>query len=76
MGVGVKKKHTYTVVMSTSRNDMAGFLDMLRYDRARVYTWGYDGTKDEYHVSFITEQPATLDRWASFALYPKENLDD
>jgi hypothetical protein len=47
--------------------DMAGFLDMLRYDRPTVETWDY--SVDTFTVTLIfPDRPPTFDRWASFGL--------
>lgn len=54
--------------------DLAGFLDMLRYDGATVVSWDrVDG--DAFLVTLQSRVDGygfTNDRWASFGLYLKE----
>lgn len=53
--------------------DMAGFLDMLRYDRAVVESWSHrfrDLTQkgnDTWTVTLLADR-FTPDRWSSFGL--------
>jgi len=55
---------------------LVGFLDMLRYDRARVTDVGRDtlGGRPVIAVRLESEVRPAHDRWASFGLY-SEDLD-
>jgi hypothetical protein len=62
-------KFTYEVRLRMARNgDLAGLLDMLRYDQARVVTWNHEGDTPFWTVELEMARPATEDRWASFAI--------
>lgn len=72
----VNRKVTFRVA------DLAGFLDMLRYDRATVTDWDHtvrgEGRDDRYEVTLLSDPDRTpgfeftTDRWASFGLYLKD----
>lgn len=68
-----KHYHYVVRVKNGSASSFAGFLDMLRYDRARVVDWtnGLKGTQT-FAVTIQTERPATIERWESFGLYLRE----
>lgn len=51
--------------------DVPGFLDMLRYDGARVLDWQ---RSDRGFLVTLASERITFDRWNSFGLYPKEVL--
>lgn len=57
--------------------DWPGFLDMLRYDQARVIDWshqsGVEGRPPTYTAMLEVDAPRvpTTDRWASFGLHVK-----
>lgn len=50
---------------------LAGFLDMMRYDQATVLKW--DRVGNDFIVT-LESTSFTLERWQSFGLYPKEVL--
>lgn len=60
-------RYKVTVPIDAHASSLAGFLDMLRYEGARVVTW--DRTAYGFVVTLVTEtryfQP---DRWASFLI--------
>jgi hypothetical protein len=56
--------------MERGGGDLAGFLDMMRYDQARVITWDRDGKG--LVIELQSDRPPTEDRWKSFALFLKE----
>lgn len=62
--------------LSRGAGDMAGFLDMLRYDQCTVETWGINDSHDaSAFVVTLAYAPGswpTLERWHSFSLFPKE----
>ena len=74
-------QHRFSIVLPTrERYDngypasfIAGFLDMLRYDQARVVDWHHDrlGTK----VVLTMDRPPTAGRWASFGLHVTNEED-
>lgn len=68
-------KFHYTVAINPNL-DLPGFLDMLRYDRAIIRNWNRvdDGTRMVYTIEFSTDRDITIDRWASFGLYPKKGM--
>lgn len=49
--------------------DIAGLLDMLRYDRAVVVSWSDDG--DGIFTIYLEADNPSFDRWRSFMLYPE-----
>lgn len=63
-----------------NRTNMAGFLDMMRYDAAQVQDWSAwtdytysPGTNEKVRVVlYKMGRPFTKDRWASFGLIIKE----
>lgn len=63
----MSKRVKYIVRVGEYGGDMAGFLDMLRYDGATVESWNRSGTA--YEVTLSTEvQRFTPDRWRSFGI--------
>ena len=63
----------YKIILKNDSMTMAGFLDMMRYDRATITGWTYGAG-----ASFIVEVEApasrnslTVDRWHSFGLNPR-----
>jgi hypothetical protein len=64
--------HGKTIIFRVSFNtrELAGVLDMLRYESGTVVDWSADG--ENWTISIIVDtnryQP---DRWASFGLFPK-----
>ncbi len=79
----MKQTHRYSVRvrvrgMDRGGGDLAGFLDMLRYDGATVIDWmlwnSDDGRENGFTVFFLTDRPATMDRWHSMGMYPTEVL--
>lgn len=60
-------------------HDLAGLLDMLRYDGATVTDWDrlYSHEERLGHAEWwsvtltVTGREPTLDRWRSFGLYPE-----
>lgn len=65
------KKFRSTVWFMGTRNgspaDTGAFLDMLRYDNARVVDWTYVDNM-YFQVTLETNQPATVGRWNSFGI--------
>jgi len=57
---------------SRGGGDMPGLLDMLRFDRPIVEDWARADEDDGYLLTLSTAKPLTIDRWASFGLYPKK----
>ena len=57
--------------MERGGGDLAGFLDMLRYDGARVITWDRDGKGLVIELQTDGRPPA-VERWESFLLYVKD----
>ena len=55
--------------------DASGFLDMLRYDQARVVDWTYGGPgpHHKYTVTLRAER-FTPDRWGSFLLFLRDPI--
>jgi len=63
-----------TVLVKTgdrSRASMAGFLDMMRYDQARVRKWDYTAPDQSFTVHLATPARPTLERWYTFGLFPQ-----
>jgi len=56
------------LVQFTAR-DLPGFLDMLRYDRPVVTSWDHAGDR---FTAYLEGTRPTVDRWASFGLYPRD----
>ncbi len=56
--------------------DTGPFLDMLRYEGARVISWGHADdlrrSGDSYFTVTLESERFTPDRWASFGLRVKE----
>lgn len=52
--------------MERGGGDLAGFLDMLRYEGARVITWDRDGKG--LVIELQSERPPVVDRWESFMI--------
>lgn len=67
-----KHKYLYEVTINPTL-DMPGFLDMLRYDAARVVNWDTtnQGTRRIYTITYTTDTPSRVERWQSFGLYPQ-----
>jgi hypothetical protein len=64
---------TYKVIVKTDSMTMAGFLDMLRYDRVQVIDWTY-GAGEAFIVTIkaaAANTSLTTERWESFGLYPR-----
>lgn len=66
----------YKVIVKNDSMTMAGFLDMMRYDRATITGWTY-GAGESFIVE--VEAPAsrtslTVERWKSFGLSPRPVL--
>jgi hypothetical protein len=68
---------TFTFEVIFSERDLPGFLDMLRYDSARVISWDRQpmglgslsrGTVDGYKVRLNSER-YTPERWSSFSIH-------
>lgn len=65
------RTRTFTFdVRFRERSDLAGVLDMMRYDNARVSSWGYPDDGRFWTVTLVTDRPPTTDRWQSFGLRP------
>ena len=65
------KPRTYriSIMFRPGKNNLewSGFLDMLRYDRSTVESWGIqDGTVEV--VLTKENAPHTIDRWRSFGV--------
>lgn len=66
--------HKYKVIVRGGSMGIAGFLDMLRYDRVKVIDWTY-GAGDAFIVTIEAEAAKTsitAERWESFGMYPRE----
>ena len=67
----------YTITLPTGRGffDMAGFLDMLRYEGSTVRGWDRQG--ENFSVDLQVEANRyTPDRWRSFGLVPTNVEED
>lgn len=67
------KMWRYKVLVDmTDSMEVAGFLDMLRYDEAIIRDWSH-GNGDTWLVTFACPNglPATIERWQSFGLRPE-----
>lgn len=60
----------YRYRVTFHERDLPGVLDMLRYDAARVLDWSREDHQGRFAVLLSSERAPTVDRWASFALYP------
>lgn len=66
-----KITHRIEVMFRQDRggNDLAGFLDMLRYDQSKVETWNIDKDTSIVSATLARESlPHTIDRWHSFGI--------
>jgi hypothetical protein len=60
--------YVYRVTFRVTEMDLAGFLDMMRYDGATVRDWT---RADRYSFTATLTGPRfTPDRWRSFGMYP------
>lgn len=59
--------------MERGGGDLVGFLDMLRYEGARVITWDRDGKG--LVIELQSDRPPVVDRWASFMIYVKDERE-
>lgn len=57
--------------MKIGGGDIPGFIDMLRYDGARVLSWDHDAD-GKLTVHLEAERHPEVDRWASFMLRPRD----
>lgn len=69
------KKNTpvyYHVNLNLRSLTLAGFLDMLRYDQARVRTWTHASRDADgnYFVIYLESPNCTVERWKSFGFDP------
>lgn len=66
--------HKYKVIVKGDSMGIAGFLDMLRYDRVKVVDWTY-GAGGAFIVTIeaaAASTSITAERWESFGMYPRE----
>jgi hypothetical protein len=58
------KRYTFAISTAMIQHQLTGFLDMMRYDSARVISSAPDVT-----ILQTTPLPPTRERWASFRMY-------
>jgi hypothetical protein len=70
------RTRTFEYTVYFRDRDLAGVLDMMRYDSARVVTWsspyvmGGENDEPRWSVTLRNENGPVTDRWLSFGLRP------
>jgi hypothetical protein len=67
----VRYQVTGTIPRAGGSGDLAGLLDMLRYDNARVREWDIAHEQGKLRVTLhLTADRVEVERWKSFGITP------